>query len=67
MLLGNRSLSFGKDGQLGSVGDVSNIGSPVQVGCPVLPCGDPDMLLKVQCFYILGLAVSSKLPYIICL
>lgn len=52
MLL-NRNLSFGKDGQLNSVGDVSNVGSPVQVVSPVLPRADPDMLLKVLLFLCL--------------
>lgn len=47
MFLNNRSMSFGKDGQLTSVADVSNVGSPVQVGCPVLPRTDPDMIMKV--------------------
>lgn len=27
--------------------DVPNAGSPVQVGCPVLPGADADMLMKV--------------------
>ncbi|KAJ8442358.1 hypothetical protein Cgig2_018614 [Carnegiea gigantea] len=45
----NRNMALGKDGQLSSVGEVvSNVGSPVQVGCPVLPRGDPDMLMKQQ-------------------
>ncbi|KAE9459168.1 hypothetical protein C3L33_08928, partial [Rhododendron williamsianum] len=48
MLLNNRSMSLGKDGLTNPVGDVvPNIGSPLQAGCPVLPRGDPDMLLKV--------------------
>ncbi|KAB2618720.1 transcriptional corepressor LEUNIG-like [Pyrus ussuriensis x Pyrus communis] len=45
MLLNNRNMVLGKDGQLSSVG-VPNAGSPVQVGCPVLPRGDADMLMK---------------------
>ena len=49
MLLNSRSASFGKDGQLTSVGDVTNSFSPVQVGCPVIPRTDPEMLVKV-CF-----------------
>jgi len=45
----NRNMALGKDGQLSSVGEVvPNVGSPVQVGCPVLPRGDPDMLMKVH-------------------
>ncbi|KAH7511868.1 hypothetical protein FEM48_Zijuj12G0028500 [Ziziphus jujuba var. spinosa] len=46
MLLSNRNMTLGKDGQLHSVGDVSNVGSPVQVGCPVLPHENADMLIK---------------------
>ncbi|XP_015898191.3 transcriptional corepressor LEUNIG isoform X2 [Ziziphus jujuba] len=48
MLLSNRNMTLGKDGQLHSVGDVSNVGSPVQVGCPVLPHENADMLIKLQ-------------------
>lgn len=69
MLL-NRNLSFGKDGQLNSVGDVSNVGSPVQVGSPVLPRADPDMLLKVLLFlslriwqFVLSLLVLFAYAY----
>ncbi|KAM1046797.1 hypothetical protein EV1_025997 [Malus domestica] len=47
MLLNNRNMVLGKDGQLSSV-DVPNVGSPAQVGCPVLPRGDADMLMKLQ-------------------
>ena len=48
MLLNNRSMSLGKDGLTNSAGDVvPNIGSPLQAGCPVLPRGDQDMLIKV--------------------
>lgn len=48
ILNGNRNVSLGKDGQLNTVGEVvSNVGSPVQVGCSVLPRGDSDMLMKV--------------------
>lgn len=48
MLVNNRSMSLGKDGLTNPAGDVvPNIGSPLQAGCPVLPRGDPDMLLKV--------------------
>lgn len=50
LLNNNRNMGLGKDGQLNSVGEVvPNVGSPpVQVGCPVLPRGDPDMLMKQQ-------------------
>ncbi|XP_010541889.1 PREDICTED: transcriptional corepressor LEUNIG-like isoform X2 [Tarenaya hassleriana] len=49
MLLGDQSMGLGKDGPLNSVGDaVPNIGSPTQLGCPSLPRGDPEMLLKLQ-------------------
>ncbi|KVH87806.1 LisH dimerization motif-containing protein [Cynara cardunculus var. scolymus] len=45
MLLNNRSISMGKDGLSNSVGDVvPNLGSSM----PVLPRGDPDMLLKAS-------------------
>lgn len=48
MLLNSRN-SLGKDGQLNTVGDVvANVGSPMQVGCPALPRGDTDMLIKVS-------------------
>jgi len=47
-LLLNKSMSLGKEGLANSVGDlVPNVGSPLQAGCPVLPRGDADMLLKV--------------------
>ncbi|KAF3441959.1 hypothetical protein FNV43_RR15875 [Rhamnella rubrinervis] len=48
MLLSTRNMSLGKDGQLHSVGDISNAGSPVQVGSSVLPHVDADMLIKLQ-------------------
>lgn len=49
MMLSNRNVSLGKDGQISTVGEVvSNVGSPAQVGCPVLPRGDSDMLMKQQ-------------------
>ena len=48
MLLNNRNLVLGKDGQANSVGDViPNVGSPLQSACPVLPRADTDMLMKV--------------------
>ena len=40
-------MSLGKDGLSNSVGDVPNVGSPLQAGCPVLPRADTDMLIKV--------------------
>ena len=50
-LLLNKSMSLGKEGLANSVGDlVPNVGSPLQAGCPVLPRGDADMLLKVWPF-----------------
>ncbi|KAG2718602.1 hypothetical protein I3760_03G227700 [Carya illinoinensis] len=49
MLLNNRNVGLVKDGQLDSVGDmVPNTGSSVQVGCPVLPWTDKELLLKLQ-------------------
>lgn len=42
-------MSMGKEGLSNSVGDVPNLGSSM----PVIPRGDPDMLLKVQVFFIL--------------
>ncbi|XP_074281011.1 transcriptional corepressor LEUNIG-like isoform X3 [Silene latifolia] len=48
MFSNNQNVSIGKDGQLSNLGDVPNVGSPVQVGCPVLPHGDPEMLMKQQ-------------------
>jgi hypothetical protein len=55
MLLNNRSMALGKDGLTNSVGDVvSNVGSPLQAGGPLLGRGDTDMLLKV----ILSLSIT---------
>ncbi|GLU09803.1 hypothetical protein SLE2022_266430 [Rubroshorea leprosula] len=49
MLLNNRNMGLGKDAPLNPVSDVvPNVGSPLHVGCPVLPRGDPDMLMKLQ-------------------
>ncbi|KAB1209193.1 Transcriptional corepressor LEUNIG [Morella rubra] len=45
MLLNNRNIGVAKDGQLNSVGDV---GSPVPVGCPMLPRLDTEMLSQLQ-------------------
>ena len=47
MLMNARNTSMGKDNLSNSMGDVTNIGSSLQAGCPVLPRGDTDMLLKV--------------------
>ncbi|KAK1298168.1 Transcriptional corepressor LEUNIG [Acorus calamus] len=45
MLLNNRNIVVGKDGQANSVGDViPNVNSPMQGVCP--PRGDTDMLIK---------------------
>lgn len=61
-------MSLGKDGQLHSVGDASNVGSPVQVGCPVLPRADADMLLKVLSLIYLELSkFILKVPQFPCL
>ncbi|KAL2897758.1 Transcriptional corepressor LEUNIG [Bienertia sinuspersici] len=47
MLLNSRGMGYGKEGLSNPVGDmVSNVGSPLQAGCPVIPRGDADMLLK---------------------
>lgn len=49
LILNNRSMSLGKEGLANSAGDLDpNIGSPLQAGCPVLPRGDADMLLKLK-------------------
>ncbi|GKV00765.1 hypothetical protein SLEP1_g13401 [Rubroshorea leprosula] len=49
MLLNNRNIVLGKDFQLNPIGDmVPNVGSPLQVGCPVFPHGDSDMRMKLQ-------------------
>lgn len=49
MLMGNRNMALGKDGQLNTMGEgVPNVGSTVQVGCPVLPRSDSEMLMKQQ-------------------
>ena len=48
MLLNNRGMGFGKEGLPNSPADlVPNVGSPLQTGCPVLPRGEADMLMKV--------------------
>ena len=48
MLLNNQIVGLGKDGPLNSLGDVvPKVGSPMQVGCPMLPRGDSDMSIKV--------------------
>lgn len=52
MLLTNRNIGLGKDSPVNSVGDVvSNVGSTMQVSCPVLPRGDADMLMKVSSMF----------------
>ena len=61
MLLNNRSISLAKDGLTNSVGDiVPNVGSSLQAGCPVLPRGDPDMLIKVLFSFIKDLITAIK-------
>lgn len=57
MLLNNRNVGLVMDGRLDFIGDmVPNIGSSVQIGCPVLPCTDTELLLKVSfCFCTLKL------------
>lgn len=47
MLLNNRNMGVSKDGLSNPVGDVSNVGSPLQAGGPPFPRGDTDMLMKV--------------------
>ncbi|KAF7830242.1 transcriptional corepressor LEUNIG-like isoform X1 [Senna tora] len=48
MILNNRTMGgLSKDGLLNPVGDVvSNVGSPLQAGSPLLARGDTDMLMK---------------------
>ncbi|KAK1307242.1 Transcriptional corepressor LEUNIG [Acorus calamus] len=47
MLLNNRNIVVGKDGQANSVGDViPNVNSPMQGVCP--PRGEADMLIKAS-------------------
>ncbi|CBI20987.3 unnamed protein product, partial [Vitis vinifera] len=48
MLLNNRNMNLGKDGPSNSIGDVPNVGSPLQPGCAVLPRGDTEMLMKLK-------------------
>lgn len=49
MLLSNRNMGLGKDGFANSIGDImASVGSPLQTGSPVLPRGDPDMLMKLR-------------------
>ena len=58
LLLNNRNMALGKDGLTNSVGDVvSNVGSPLQPGGPLLGRGDTEMLLKVI------LSLSITLPF----
>lgn len=57
MLLNNRNMTLGKDGLTNSVGDVvSNVGSPLQAGGPLLARGDTEMMIKVL------LSLSITLP-----
>ncbi|KAE8658270.1 Transcriptional corepressor LEUNIG [Hibiscus syriacus] len=49
MLLNNQIMGLGKDGQLNSLGNaVPKVGSPMQIGSPVLSHGDADMSVKLQ-------------------
>ncbi|RDX77930.1 Transcriptional corepressor LEUNIG, partial [Mucuna pruriens] len=49
MLLNNQNMGLVKDGQSNSVGDlIPNYVSPAQVGSPVVPHPDTNMLLKQQ-------------------
>ncbi|CAH9107347.1 unnamed protein product [Cuscuta epithymum] len=49
MLFNNRNMPIGKDSLSNLVGDVQNMGSPLQAGCSVLPRGgDPDMVIKIK-------------------
>ncbi|MFQ6642519.1 hypothetical protein Gotur_017523 [Gossypium turneri] len=49
MLLNNQIMGLGKDVPLNSLGDmVPKVGSPMQIGSPVLPRGDSDISVKQQ-------------------
>ncbi|GMI97695.1 ROTUNDA 2, LEUNIG [Hibiscus trionum] len=49
MLLNNQIMGLGRDGQLNSLGDVvPKVGSPMQIGSPVLSRGDTDISVKSQ-------------------
>ncbi|MBA0567949.1 hypothetical protein Golob_005477, partial [Gossypium lobatum] len=49
MLVNNQIMGLGKDVPLNSLGDVvPKVGSPMQIGCPVLPRGDSDISVKQQ-------------------
>ncbi|KAI9107131.1 hypothetical protein K1719_022659 [Acacia pycnantha] len=49
MLFNNRNMGLSKDGLSNPIGDVvSNVGSPLQAGSPLLPRGDTDMLMKLK-------------------
>uniref|UniRef100_A0A2P2LFS8 Uncharacterized protein MANES_16G063800 n=1 Tax=Rhizophora mucronata TaxID=61149 RepID=A0A2P2LFS8_RHIMU len=48
MLLNNQNMALGKDGPFNSGDVLGSIGSPMQVGSPVLPRTDTDMLIKQQ-------------------
>eukprot|EP01018_Ginkgo_biloba_P003853 Gb_10347 [translate_table: standard] len=57
MLLSNRNVVTGKDGQPNAVGDVAqNVGSPMQAASPV-PRPEADILLKISCGHLYA---SSK-------
>nr|QEX51155.1 transcriptional corepressor LEUNIG-like isoform X1 [Cymbidium ensifolium] len=47
MLLNNRNITLGREAQPNTAGDViTNVGSAVPTGCPVIPRADTDMLIK---------------------
>lgn len=49
MFLNNQIMGIGKDGPLSSLSEmVSKVGSPMQVGSPVLLRGDSDISVKVD-------------------
>jgi len=66
MLLNNRSIVLGKDGQSNSVGDViPNVGSPVQSACTVMPRADTEMLIKVRISIFVFLSCCKKLFFFV--
>lgn len=51
MLLNNRNMVLGKDGQTNSLNDaIPNVGSPMQTPSPLMSRADSDLLMKVDCF-----------------
>ena len=51
MLLNNKNMLLGKDGQSNALNDViPNAGSPMQTSNPVMSRTDSDLLMKV-CFF----------------